>query len=84
VLRSEESYSQKWNYVRENPVRVSLAKTRMIGLTLVRLWPFITADSYNRFALRASAAQRHQDTLALRRPEGDGYSDYLISRMASG
>jgi putative transposase len=26
VLRSEESYSQKWNYVRENPVRVSLAK----------------------------------------------------------
>ena len=26
VLRSEESYGQKWNYVRENPVRAGLAK----------------------------------------------------------
>jgi REP element-mobilizing transposase RayT len=24
VLRSEESYAQKWNYVRDNPVRVGL------------------------------------------------------------
>jgi putative transposase len=24
VLRSDESYSQKWNYVRENPVRAGL------------------------------------------------------------
>ena len=24
VLRSSESYSEKWNYVRENPVRASL------------------------------------------------------------
>jgi hypothetical protein len=27
VLRSDESYSQKWEYVRENPVRAGLAKT---------------------------------------------------------
>ena len=26
VLRSSESYSQKWNYVRENPVRAGLVK----------------------------------------------------------
>jgi putative transposase len=26
VLRSHESYSQKWNYVRENPVRAGLVK----------------------------------------------------------
>ena len=25
VLRSSESYSEKWNYVRENPVRAGLA-----------------------------------------------------------
>jgi putative transposase len=27
VLRSEESYAQKWNYVRDNPVRAGLVKT---------------------------------------------------------
>jgi REP element-mobilizing transposase RayT len=27
VLRSDESYSQKWNYVRENPLRAGLART---------------------------------------------------------
>jgi REP element-mobilizing transposase RayT len=26
VLRSNESYAQKWNYVRENPVRAGLVK----------------------------------------------------------
>ena len=26
ILRSNESYSEKWNYVRENPVRVGLVK----------------------------------------------------------
>ena len=26
VLRSGESYSQKWNYVKENPVRAGLVK----------------------------------------------------------
>jgi putative transposase len=26
VLRSDESYAQKWNYVRENPVRAGLVK----------------------------------------------------------
>jgi putative transposase len=26
VLRSSDSYSQKWQYVRENPVRAGLAK----------------------------------------------------------
>ena len=33
ILRSEESYSQKWNYVRENPVRVGLTK-------IPEDWPF--------------------------------------------
>jgi REP element-mobilizing transposase RayT len=27
VLRTNESYSQKWNYVRENPVRAGLVKS---------------------------------------------------------
>ena len=27
ILRSNESYSQKWNYVRENPVRAGLMKS---------------------------------------------------------
>ena len=27
ILRSDESYSQKWNYVRDNPVRAGLAST---------------------------------------------------------
>ena len=26
ILRSDESYSEKWNYVRENPVRAGLVK----------------------------------------------------------
>ena len=34
VLRSGESYSQKWNYVRENPVRASLVKDW-------EEWPFL-------------------------------------------
>ena len=33
ILRSNESYSQKWNYVRENPVRAGLAKS-------VTEWPY--------------------------------------------
>jgi putative transposase len=33
LLRSDESYSQKWNYVRENPVRAGL-KTR------AEEWPY--------------------------------------------
>src|SRR5438067_9485211 len=27
LLRSEESYDQKWNYVRDNPVRANLAQS---------------------------------------------------------
>ena len=27
ILRSNESYSQKWNYVRKNPVRAGLVKS---------------------------------------------------------
>jgi REP element-mobilizing transposase RayT len=27
IVRSDESYSQKWNYVRENPVRAGLVKS---------------------------------------------------------
>jgi putative transposase len=34
VLRSSESYSEKWNYVRQNPVRAGLVKDW-------RDWPFI-------------------------------------------
>jgi len=33
VLRSNESYSQKWNYARENPVRAGLVKS-------VEDWPY--------------------------------------------
>jgi putative transposase len=31
VLRSDESYSQKWNYVRENPVRAGFVKSAEEG-----------------------------------------------------
>lgn len=34
VLRSHDSYSEKWNYVRENPVRVGLVKDW-------NSWPFL-------------------------------------------
>ena len=33
LLRSEESYAQKWDYVRENPVRAGLVKN-------VEDWPY--------------------------------------------
>ncbi len=33
ILRNDESYSQKWEYVRESPVRVSL-------VTLADNWPY--------------------------------------------
>jgi REP element-mobilizing transposase RayT len=33
VLRSEESYAQKWNYVRDNPVRAGL-------VTNAEDWPY--------------------------------------------
>jgi putative transposase len=33
VLRSDESYAQKWNYVRQNPVRAGL-------VTHVDAWPY--------------------------------------------
>jgi REP element-mobilizing transposase RayT len=34
VLRGEESYTQKWNYVRDNPVRAGLVKEW-------RDWPYL-------------------------------------------
>ena len=34
LLRNSESYSEKWNYVRENPVRAGLAKK-------AEDWPFV-------------------------------------------
>ena len=34
VLRSDESYTQKWHYVRENPLRAGLVKDW-------REWPFL-------------------------------------------
>jgi REP-associated tyrosine transposase len=33
ILRSDESYGEKWNYVRENPVRAGLVKVRATGHT---------------------------------------------------
>jgi putative transposase len=36
VLRSAESYREKWNYVRDNPVRAGLVSTAMNGSMLVR------------------------------------------------
>ena len=33
ILRSDESYSQKWNYVRENPVRAGF-------VTSTEEWPY--------------------------------------------
>jgi putative transposase len=33
VIRSDESYSQKWNYVRENPVRAGFVKS-------AKEWPY--------------------------------------------
>jgi hypothetical protein len=33
VLRSNESYAQKWTYVRENPLRAGLAKS-------AEQWPY--------------------------------------------
>jgi hypothetical protein len=33
ILRSHESYSEKWNYVRNNPVRANLAEN-------ADRWPF--------------------------------------------
>ena len=33
ILRSDERYSQKWNYVRENPVRAGL-------VTSAEEWPY--------------------------------------------
>ncbi|MFL6520260.1 MAG: REP-associated tyrosine transposase [Chthoniobacterales bacterium] len=36
VLRSAESYSQKWEYVRDNPVRAGLTKTWKNGLTAAK------------------------------------------------
>ncbi len=33
VLRNDESYAQKWNYVRENPVRAGFVET-------AEDWPF--------------------------------------------
>jgi hypothetical protein len=43
ILRSKESYSQKWNYVRENPVRRILNQQRT-GLTKERLFTSIAPD----------------------------------------
>ena len=40
VLRSNESYSQKWNYVRENPVRAGLVKSVEGLVKSVEDWPY--------------------------------------------
>ena len=39
VLRSGESYSQKWEYVRDNPVRAGLAKTWEDWPYAGEIWP---------------------------------------------
>ena len=41
VLRNNESYSQKWNYVRENPVRAGLVQS-------VADWPYPRRDRLHR------------------------------------
>jgi REP element-mobilizing transposase RayT len=33
ILRSDESYGEKWNYIHENPVRAGLGKARATGHT---------------------------------------------------
>jgi hypothetical protein len=38
VLRNDESYSKKWEYVRENSVRAGLVVRRMNGRAKVNLW----------------------------------------------
>lgn len=39
VLRSSESYSQKWDYVRDNPVRAGLARTWEDWPYCGEVWP---------------------------------------------
>jgi putative transposase len=39
VLRSGESYSQKWEYVRDNPVRAALVKTWEQWPYAAEIWP---------------------------------------------
>jgi putative transposase len=39
VLRSDESYSQKWEYVRDNPVRAGLTKTWEEWPYRGEIWP---------------------------------------------
>lgn len=49
VLRSGDSYSQKWNYVRENPVRAGLAKDWA-------KWPYLGEISISRPSLLSISA----------------------------
>jgi len=44
ILRSAESYSQKWKYVCENPVRAGSWKAQMPGRTRARWQLFIMAN----------------------------------------
>jgi putative transposase len=41
LLRSYESYSQKWDYVRMNPIRAKLCQTRRLGRTKAKLFGFL-------------------------------------------
>jgi hypothetical protein len=38
VLRSSESYTEKWNYVLDNPVRAGLADAPAIGHIRTKSW----------------------------------------------
>jgi putative transposase len=50
LLRSDESYAQKWNYVRENPVRAGL-------LTNADDWPY-SGDRAHRSRITVAVALR--------------------------
>jgi len=76
LLRSSESYSEKWNYVREIPFAQGSSPTRMIGDTVVRSSPFNMTNSASGFAvfLLRSAKANVAKTRAPRRPEVGGYN----------
>jgi hypothetical protein len=44
LIRNTESYAQKWDYVRENPVRAGLVSTGRNGNIKVKLWRLTTRE----------------------------------------
>ncbi len=58
LIRNSESYAQKWDYVRENPVRAGLVTSvdawpyrgELVRLELIPLWPRRLLEAKNCFA----------------------------------